>query len=83
MVGGQNEGVGEIAAVLDQSPSGVAPDKRFAGGNHRDLLKVSDRKAGGTPAVDSENWCLDMAQKSFVDRHVPGGGGRAIEQQAG
>jgi len=82
MVGGQNEGVGEVAAVLDQSTTSVAPDKRLAGGNHRDLLKVSDREAGGTPAVDSENGCLDMAQKGLVDRHIPGGGVRAIEQEA-
>ena len=24
-----------------------------------------------------------MAQKGLVDRHIPGGGGRAIEQEAG
>ena len=80
MVGGQNEGVGEIVAVLDQSASGVATYKRIAGGNHRGLLKVSDREAGGIPAVDSQNRCLDMAQKGLVDRHIAGGGGRAIKQ---
>lgn len=80
MVSRQNEGVGKIASMLDQPASGIAADKGIVGGNHGSLLKVSDRNAGGVPSVDSQDRGLDVAQQGLVDRHIAGGGGRAIEQ---
>ena len=69
-MGGQDEGVGQIVTVFDDSSAGVAPHKGLIFCNERRLLKVAEGEAGNGPAIDAENGLEDVTEEGFVDRHI-------------
>ena len=66
--------------MFDEAAPGVAANEGPVGGSERGFLKVAEGDAGNVPPVDAQNGGFHVTQKGFVDRHVAGGGGRAIEQ---
>jgi len=81
MIGGQDQGVGEIPSMLDQAATGVAADERDAGGNHRGFLEITDGNTGFFPAVEAQDGSLGMTQERLVDGHVGGRGGFGVEEK--
>ena len=82
MIGRQDQGVGQIAAVLDKTSTGVAPDEGGVGRNHRGFLKITDGDAGFLPAVKAKDGSLHVAKQGLIDGHVGGRGGLGIEEKA-
>ena len=81
-MGGQDEGVGQIVTVFDDSSAGVAPHKGLIFCNEGRLLKVAEGEAGNGPAIDAENGLEDMAEEGFVDRHIFSGGRFSVLDEA-
>ena len=81
-IGWQDQGVGQIAAVLDKASTGVTPDEGSVGRNHRGFLKITDGYAGFLPAVKAKDGCLHVAKQGLIDGHVGGRGGLGIEEKA-
>ena len=81
-MGGQDEGVGQIVTVFDDSSAGVAPHKGLIFCNEGRLLKVAEGEAGNGPAIDTENGLEDVAEEGFVDRHIFSRGGFSVLDQA-
>ena len=81
-MGGQDEGVGQIVTVFDDSSAGVAPHKGLIFCNEGRLLKVAEGEAGNGPAIDAENGLEDMAEEGFVDRHIFSRGGFSVLDKA-
>ena len=81
-MGGQDEGVGQIVTVFDDSSAGVAPHKGLIFCNERRLLKVAEGEAGNGPAINTENGLEDVAEEGFVDRHIFSGGRFSVLDQA-
>jgi hypothetical protein len=82
VVGGQDEGVGQIVTVFDDSSAGVTPDEGLIFCNERRLLKITEGEAGSGPAIDAENGLEDVAEEGFVDRHIFSGGRFSVLDQA-
>ena len=68
--GGQDKGVGEILAVLDQAATGISPDERPIGRRHGCFLKVTQGYAALRPSVDPQGRSLDEAEEGLVDGHI-------------
>ena len=81
-MGGQDEGVGQIVTVFDDSSAGVAPHKGLIFCNERRLLKVAEGEAGNGPAINTENGLEDVAEEGFVDRHIFSGGRFSVLDKA-
>ena len=81
-MGGQDEGVGQIVTVFDDSSAGVAPHKGLIFCNEGRLLKVAEGEAGNGPAIDTENGLEDMAEEGFVDCHIFSGGRFSVLDEA-
>ena len=69
--------------MFHEAATGVAADEGPVGGSEGGFLKVAQRDTGDVPTVDAQDGGFHVTQKGLVDRHVAGGGGGAIEQQAG
>ena len=81
-MGGQDEGVGQIVTVFDDSSAGVAPHKGLIFCNERRLLKVAEGEAGNGPAIHTENGLEDVAEEGFVDCHIFSGGRFSVLDEA-
>jgi hypothetical protein len=81
MIGGQDQGVGEIPIVLDQAAPGIAADKRNSGGHHGRFLEIADGYTNLLPAINAQDGSLGMTEQGFVDGHVGGCGGFGVEEK--
>jgi len=77
--GGENERVGEVFSVFDQTAPRVAADHGTIGWGNNCFLKITQRNTRLAPCVDSQGWGLDVAKKRFVDGHIASGGGGGVK----
>jgi len=82
VVGWQNESVGEVTAVFDQSTPRVASDHGSIRWGDSGFLEVTNRYTRLIPGVESQDGRLSMPEEGFINRHVPCRGGLGVKQQA-
>ena len=73
----QNDGVGDILGMIDQTAPSIAANKGTVTGQCSGL-EIAEADRGHVPFVDAQNRLPHLAQQSLINRHVSCGRGGTV-----